>query len=165
MTPEPVLKPYQEKIISLMIRQETLLATLYQSFARQFPEYEAFWNKLSLEERKHAGWLEQLRDATAKKVVLFSEGRIKTYTLETLVKGVEEKLRRAEAGGFDLRQAMACTVDLERALLEKNIFSHFVGMTTKAENVMKFLAQETQAHQTLAQQLQDEICRRASGKP
>ena len=157
MTTEPVLKPYQEKIIALMIRQENLLAALYQCFAERFPEYKEFWNHLAIDEKKHAGWLEQLQAAAQKKVVLFNEGRVKTYTLETLVQGVEEKLSRAEAGGFDLHQALACTVDLERALLEKNAFSHFEAITSKASSVMKFLAQETKDHQELAQKLQNEI--------
>ncbi|HIJ89839.1 MAG: rubrerythrin family protein [Desulfobulbaceae bacterium] len=153
MTTEPVLKPYQEKIIALMLRQETLLARLYQIFSRKFPEHADFWNKLARDEEKHAGWLEQLREATEKKVMLFNEGRIKTYTLETFVQGLEEKIERAEADGFDTRQALICTIDLERSLIEKNVFSLFEGMTEKASRVMKFLAQETKNHQELAQKL------------
>lgn len=153
MTTETVLKPYQEKIISLMIRQENLLAALYQRFAEKFPEYKEFWNHLAIDEKKHAGWLEQLRAGAQKKVVLFSESRVKTYTMETLVQGVEEKLNRAELDGFNARQALACTIDLERSLIEKNVFSHFEGMTPKASSVMKFLAQETKGHQELARKL------------
>lgn len=153
MTTAPQLKPYQEKIISLMLKQETLLAKLYRTFAQKFPGYEELWNKLAREEEKHAGWLDQLRAASEKKVVLFSESRIKTYTLETFVQGLKEKLNRAEADGFDARQALACAIDLERCLIEKNVFSLFEGMTEKASRVMKFLAKETREHLDLAEKL------------
>lgn len=93
MTSEPQLKPYQEKIITLLLKQETLLASLYQTFAQKFPEHEEFWSQLAREEEKHAGWLEQLRAATKKKVVLFNEGRIKTYTMETFVQGMGEHVQ------------------------------------------------------------------------
>ena len=157
MTTEPILMPYQEKIISLMLKQETLLAHLYQTFAKKFPEYEALWNELAREELKHAGWVGQLRVASEKKVVLFIEGRLKTYTLETFVQGIEAQLKRAEADGFDAFQALVCTIDLERSLIEKEIFSHFEGMTEKASSVMKFLAQETKEHQELAHKLYTKV--------
>lgn len=157
MTTDPVLKPYQERIIDLMLKQETLLAELYHAFAKKFPEYEELWNKLAREEEKHASWIEQLRVASEKKVVLFSEGRIKTYTLETFVQGIEEKITRAEASDFNARQALVCTIDLERSLIEKEVFSHFEGLTEKASSVMKFLAKETKEHQELAQKLYTKI--------
>lgn len=153
MSTDPQLKPYQEKIITLMLKQETLLGNLYQIFAQKFPEHEKLWHKLAKEEQKHAGWLEQLRVASEKKVVLFNEGRIKTYTLETFVQNLKEKIKRAEEDGFDVRQALVCTIDLERCLIEKNVFSHFEGLTEKASNTMKFLAKETMEHQELAQNL------------
>lgn len=153
MTTDTQIKPYQKKILALMLQQETLLAQLYQVFAQKFPMYEEFWNQLARDERRHAGWLEQLCAATEKKIVLFSEGRLKTFALETFITGLEEKLNRAQADGFDARQALACTIDLERCLLEKNVFSHFEGLTEKASKVMKFLAQETKEHQELAQKL------------
>lgn len=159
MTSEPQLKPYQEKIITLLLKQETLLASLYQTFAQKFPEHEEFWSQLAREEEKHAGWLEQLRAATEKKVVLFNEGRIKTYTMEIFVQGLEEKLNRAKAGGFDARQALACAIDLERCLIEKNVFSLFDGMTDKAGNTMKFLAKETREHQARAEKLYRETAK------
>lgn len=157
MPPSPQLKPYQKKILTLMLQQETLLSSLYQTFAQKFPKHEEFWNKLAKEEKKHAGWVEQLCAATEKNIVLFSEGRVTSYTLETFIKGLEEKLNRAQADGFDARQAIVCTIDLERCLLEKAIFSHFDGLTEKASNVMKFLAKETKEHQELAEQLYAKI--------
>lgn len=153
MTTEPQPKPYQEEIIALMLQQESLLATLYRTFGRKFPEYEQLWDKLAREEEKHSGWLEQLLGASKKKVVLFREGKIRTSYLETFVKGIEEKLKQAEADGFNSHGALLCTIDLERNLLEHNVFSHFSGLTEKARSIMNFLAKETREHQELAEKL------------
>lgn len=153
MTKEHLLKPYQDKIIDLMLRQETLLATLYRIFAQKFPEYEKLWHKLAREEEKHAGWIEQLHVASEKKVVHFREGRVKPSHLETFVLNIEKKIKQAETDGFNARQALLCTIDLERNLIEKEVFLHFVGITEKARNVMTSLAQETKKHQELAEKL------------
>lgn len=153
MTTEHLLKPYQEKIIALMLKQESLLARLYQAYAKKFPEYKQLWAKLAREEKKHAGWIEQLRVASENKVVLFREGRVKPSHLEKFVQGIEEKLKQMETDGFNARQALLATIDLERSLVEHHVFSHFVGITEKARNVMDFLAQETKEHQELAEKL------------
>ncbi|MFA7348056.1 MAG: ferritin family protein [Desulfurivibrionaceae bacterium] len=153
MTTDREHNPYQQEILALMLKQESLLAKLYQIFAKKFPVHEKLWNKLAREEEKHAGWVEQLRVASEKKVVLFSESRIKPHTLETFVHGIKEKIKQAETDGFDARQALVCTIDLERCLIEKNVFSHFEGLTEKASSTMQFLAKETREHQELAQNL------------
>lgn len=153
MPQEHLLKPYQDKIIDLMLKQEALLATLYQVFAQKFPEYKKLWHKLAREEKKHAGWVEQLHVASEKKVVLFREGRVKPSHMETFVHSIEKKIKQAETDGFTARQALLCTIDLERSLIEKEVFLHFVGITEKARDVMDFLAQETKEHQELAEKL------------
>lgn len=153
MTREHLLKPYQEKIIALMLKQESLLARLYHAYAQKFPEYKELWNKLAREEKKHASWIEQLRVASENKVVLFREGHVKPSHLESFVQEIAEKLKQVETDGLKARQALLCTIELERSLIEHHVFSHFVGITEKARKVMEFLAQETREHQELAEKL------------
>ncbi|MDG4474637.1 ferritin family protein [Thiovibrio frasassiensis] len=153
MTTAHLLKPYQDKIIDLMLKQETLLASLYQIFAQKFPEYGKLWHKLAREEQKHAGWIQQLHVASEKKVVHFRQGRVKPSQLEIFVQSIEKKIKQAETDGFNARQALVCTIDLERSLIEKEVFLHFFGITKKARNVMTFLSQETKEHQELAEKL------------
>ncbi len=57
------LDPAQNKIVELLILQEQKISELYALFARQFPQQEAFWENLSIEEKKHAQWLEKLFEA------------------------------------------------------------------------------------------------------
>lgn len=151
MNTENKILPYQEKIILLMIRQEKLLAETYRFFAEKLPEEREFWGDMANEEEKHASWLKQLYEAAQKKTVIFKEGKVKTYTMETLVKGTEQKLNQARAQGVNAKQALAIAIDLERSLIEKDVFSRFEGMTEKARGVMKFLVAETKSHFDMVQ--------------
>lgn len=136
----------QKMILDLLIKQEKLLARLYTIFRDKFLEHGDFWGKLAKEEHYHAKWLEQLYEAAATDVVLFDENKLTPFSLETFIKGVEEAIRKAEADELDARMALIQTTDLERSLIEKNVFSKFSGLTAKAKNVMELLKKQTEDH-------------------
>ncbi len=152
-----MLKDYQEKIIALLIKQEVVMATLYDKFAERFPAQKDFWQKLAKEERKHAAWLEQLYDAIQKSVVLFEEGKVKYYAMDTFIEWVEGAIAKVDAGEINEQQAFFLSRDMERSLIEKNVFSHFEGVSDKAKGVLKFLVDQTEGHV----QLVEEMCKQA----
>ena len=84
------LQHYQEKILSQLIDQEYSLSRLYGLFAEQFPGMTDFWIKLSREEKRHAQLIEKLREAEKKGIVMFDEGKVKTYTLNTFLERLEK---------------------------------------------------------------------------
>lgn len=141
-----MLKPYQKKIIELMISQETLLAKLYTLFSEQFPEQGEIWNDLVKEEKMHANWLNQLYDAGEKSIILFDEGKTKTYTLNIYIEHLMGIIAKAENQELTLPQAIAYTLDLERSLIEKNAFTHFDSTSEKARSVLRRLVKETENH-------------------
>ena len=141
-----MLEPYQKKIIELFIKQEMLLSRLYGIFAKHFPKEKNFWADLSGDEKKHAKWLKQLFEAEKKGLVLFDEGRVKTHALNTFIQYLEKKINIAEQGGVTLKEAAVLSLDLERALLEKNAFSHFDGLSKNAEGILNQLMVETGNH-------------------
>ena len=116
------LKPYQEKILQLLKTQESLLSTLYASYAKQFAEYKTFWEKLSKEEDQHARLIEKLRTAEEKGLVFFDEGKIKTYTLNTFIDNLEKIIGKSEKGELSPASAFAHAVDFETSLIEKKCF-------------------------------------------
>ncbi|MEW6670584.1 MAG: hypothetical protein AB1427_02720 [Thermodesulfobacteriota bacterium] len=105
-----------------------------------------FWEKLSLEENKHARLVEKLSQAVVKGLVTFDEGKIKTYALETFIKHLETLIAKAENGEIQARTAFTLAVDYETSLIEKNVFTHFGALTEKSKSVMKILIAETQEH-------------------
>lgn len=141
-----MLEPYQKKIIELYLKQELQLARLYNIFAAKFPTHADFWTSLTKEELKHAEWLKKLYLAEKKELVAFSEGKVKTYTLKAIDEHIEKIIQRAENDAIDLKSAMAYTLDFERSLIEKEVFSHFKAIDQKVHGVMSKLEEQTKDH-------------------
>jgi rubrerythrin len=141
-----MLKQYQKKIIELMIRQELLLAKLYTLFAEQFTEQSEIWDDLANEEKKHASWLKKLYDAGEKGLILFDEGKIKTYTMNSYIDHLMGILVRAENQELTQNQAITFALDLEHSLIEKNAFARFDSTSEKARSILKKLTTETEKH-------------------
>ena len=140
------LNPFQEKILKQLISQERMLSELYGYFAKQFPQYKKFWEKLSREEEQHARIVQKLFNAVKKEKVLFDEGKIKTYTLDVFITRLDGILQKAKNQEFTLSTAIACAVDYETSLIEKNIFSHFDSLNDKVRQTLKILQSETLKH-------------------
>lgn len=140
------LQPYQEKMLTLLERQEVMLAELYDTFARTFPKQADFWTGLAKEEQRHAQLIAKLREASQKGVVLFDEGKMKTYTLQAFIENLDKILTRAKRGEINLASAFAFAVDFESSLIEKNVFANFNAITDKAQGVLKVLQAETVNH-------------------
>ncbi len=152
-----MLEPYQKKIIELMVKLELLLAKLYKTFAVKFPVYKDFWQGLAKEERMHAGWVKKLYQAEKKDMVAFSEGKVKTYTLNTFIENLEKVIQQAENEEMELKKAIAYTLDFEMALIEKNVFTHFEIVEENMKGIMTKLANETRKHIKKAQDLMEKV--------
>ncbi|RPH51341.1 MAG: hypothetical protein EHM85_07040 [Desulfobacteraceae bacterium] len=140
------LKPYQEKIIQQMIDQELLISELYALFAKDFPQYSAFWTELSGEEKKHADLISKLEEAEKKGLVFFDEGKTKSYTLTVFISHLEKQCQKAKNKEFDIAAAFSSAFDLEQALIEKDVFTRFDSLTEKTGSVMNRLRTETKKH-------------------
>jgi rubrerythrin len=148
-----MLEPYQKKIIELMFKQEILLAKLYKTLASKFPVYKDFWHDLAKEELKHAEWIKKLYQAEKKDMVAFSEGNVKTYTLNNFIEHLEKVIQQAENEELDLKKAVAHTLDFEKSLIEKNVFARFEIVEENIKGIMTKLASETRKHIKKAQDL------------
>ena len=141
-----MLETYQKKIIELMYKQEILLAKLYKLFAVQFPDHKDFWRDLAKDELQHAGWIKKFYQAEKKDLIAFSEGKVKTYTMDTFIENLEEIIQRAENGEINLKMAISYTLDFERSLIEKNVFTHFEIIDKKLAGIMTKLESGTRRH-------------------
>lgn len=136
----------QKKTIHLLIKQEKLISRLYTIFSNKFTAHKDFWKTLAKEELVHSKWLEQLYEAGEKDLVHFDEGKITTISIELFIKGLEDTIRKAKSDELNDKTALIKTADIERSLIEKNMFSQFSGITGKAKNTMKLLEKETREH-------------------
>lgn len=141
-----MLQKYQKEIITLMHKQELLLSELYRIFSKQFPDYAHFWKELANEEERHAQWINHLFELVEQDQILFEEGQVKTYTLQTFIEGLEKDVQRAIAKEFDFQEAVALTNNYETSLIEKKMFEKFVPANEEVKRVMKSLSSETKEH-------------------
>lgn len=151
------MKPYQKKIVELMEKMESLLSEIYGIFAERFPEHKEFWSKMSDEEASHARIVSKLHALIEKGDVLFDEGKIKTYTMNTLIDHIEKVKTKVETEDITILQALTYANDFEQSLVEKNAFSHFDSASAKVRIALKALAIDTERHRNVIKVLKQEL--------
>ena len=154
------VKPHQEAILNQYQTQEALLSRLYSVFAGQFSEYREFWQRLSLDEDKHARLIEKLSRAAEKGLVLFDEGKIKIFALDTFIKRLEMLIAKAEKGEIKAQSAFNFAADYETSLIEKNVFTRFEALTEKSKSVLDLINSETLEHIERVRNMQREAERK-----
>jgi ERCC4-related helicase len=140
------LKPYQEKIISLLIRQELLVAELYRFFAGLYPDLREFWNDMAKQEMEHATWIEYLSNKARNGEVIFKEEKIRTYTVESFLKYLEENLAKVKERAPTPKAAFSLALSMENSLLLKRIYYHFQCANPELSAVLTGLRVKLEDH-------------------
>ncbi len=141
-----VLKEHQLKIIDLFIEQELLVAKIYKLFSGMFPNDHLFWDEISADEVLHAGWLEQLRESTIKGTVRFHEADTRLYTINNFIGYLKKTYSKAKIGKITRDKALSISLDMEKSLLEKNVFDSFSGDSAEVKRTMSMLSGATAEH-------------------
>lgn len=140
------LKTYQSRIIYLLTRQELLTAEMYRFFAGLFPDRRDFWDELAREEMEHATWVEYLYKKATTDTVRFDEGKIKTYTVESFIKYLEDNLSKVKEKAPTLQAAFSLALNIENSMLVRRIFELFVSSDPETTAILKDLRAKTSAH-------------------
>lgn len=141
-----VLRDYQRKIIELYLEQELLIASLYALFAGKCPLHKDFWDSMVSEEREHAAWIQHFLDGIEQNKVYFSEGKTRSYTLNTSIAYIKRIIMEFDNKPFDSTKALIIAHDLERSLLEKNVFKCFDGDSPEVMRILEILKGEQDHH-------------------
>jgi hypothetical protein len=134
----------RKKLIPLLIEHEIALRTLYRKYAKQFPELQQFWTKLSNEEQEHSQMLQSLKRKAPLKA---PEKRMNIN-----IKSVETALMfcRNEITGADrvenVKEALAIAKNAENTIIERKFFEIFHEYPTEIEKVFRKIEESTQEH-------------------
>ncbi|HEU0264182.1 MAG TPA: hypothetical protein VFR01_00485 [Geobacterales bacterium] len=128
-----------ERIIDLYLQQELLMARLYTMYANFYEEEREFWLSMAQEELEHAGWVKLLKEQAIRGAVAFSEGKTRTYTLASMVEYLEKTISTFGCGDFSHTQALSVALDLEKSLIEKQVFQHFAGDGVETKKILALL--------------------------
>lgn len=140
------LKAYQSKIIVLLTQQELLLAELYRFYSSLYPDLRDFWSELSREQMEHATWIEYCYKKSEEGSVTFDEGKIKTYTVESFVKYLEENLAKVKAKAPAPQGAFSLALGIENSLLIKRVFDHFKTGDQELSTLLGSLREKKKDH-------------------
>ena len=140
------LKGYQSKIIILLTRQELILAELYRFYAGLYPDLREFWSELSREQMEHATWVEYCYKKAEEGTVNFEEGKIKTYTVESFVKYLEDNLAKVKEKAPSPQGAFALALGIENSLLIKRVFDRFQSGDQELTSLLGSLREKKKDH-------------------
>lgn len=141
-----MLKDYQIKIIELLIKQEILLADLYQALADKFPEHSEFFTKIHNDEINHANWLKKAYYLVNEGKVRFDEGKVKTYTVKAFIEYIEKTINIILQPDTSIMKSLVYCLDIERSPIESKLFSHFTGEDPSLTKIFNQLIEETKKH-------------------
>jgi hypothetical protein len=140
------LKEYQRQILGFYLELELNMATLYDLFAGGFPDQRGFWLSMATEEREHASWVQFLLDRALGGEVRFAEGKLRATTVSTVNSYVGETVSRFRKSPFDIVHAAAIALDLERSLIEKNVFRTFHDDSAEVSRILQVLVEGQELH-------------------
>ncbi len=139
-------KPYQRKMVDLLIAMELKVADLYRLFAERLPEHRELWREMHDEELQHAQWIEYLADKVAAGATLFHEDNTRTYTVQSYIDYVDSAMQKAGRTDLSMTAALVLSVDLENSLLERKVFRYFSDDHPDLKAVLSRLAAESYDH-------------------
>jgi len=138
-------------LINTMVLQEETVGRLYSAFERIFLDMPV-WRDLAIAERSHAQWLQAL-SGNIKDVVVRKSFNIEA--VKTSINYVNEKI--AEAIQMDSKKAVAISLDIEKALLEKNYLDIFLTDSAEIQRIIAKLKEDTMHHANLLTKINDEL--------
>lgn len=140
------MKEYQKAIVELLIEKELLTAEVYRGFARRFPRQEAFWLQLARDETEHAAWIQHLLELSATRDIVFDEGKTRTYTIKSFNDYLRSVQAETQRPGQRVEKALALTLDIEKSLLERNLFTQFKSSSEQTQRILDVLQKGLDDH-------------------
>ena len=153
------MENYKLAIIELCLEKELLLAEIYRIFAARFSKHRLFWEALAADETEHAGWVRFLREKADKSQLRYDEGKIKTYTVKTFIDYLKGVLQEAKQPSFSSERALSFTLDVERALLERNVYGGFQSRSDQDLQLLQLLQQGLRDHVNKAEAYVQQQCK------
>lgn len=156
-----MLKDYQMKILLSLHDLEKTVGDLYEIFAKRFPEHNTLWDTLIKEEQEHAEAVQNLYKLTSQGQVLFDEGAFKLAGIQWFIDYLKDICDAANHGKYNEKQAVTISLDIEKSLIEKDIFKHF-KVSPEFADLLRTLQQGSQAHISLVEKELAKIERKAN---
>lgn len=144
--------PQIESVLVKMAELEKAVSRLYELYAKRFPSHEGMWTALSKEETEHATWICKLTEHARQGKLDVDPNRFKAEAVQMVLDSLARHSDQAETGNPSLLSCLSIAVNLENALLEKDVFKIFESDSAEMKDVLNRLAGATGNHQRTIKQ-------------
>jgi hypothetical protein len=148
-----------ENYMDLYLELEILMASLYERFEKRYAAHKDFWLSLIADEREHAGYIEHFKGLTAEQKMTFAEGKARIAALNSIVAYIKSLIEAFDRQPFMLQKALAVCMDLEKSVLERDVFKGFDTDSAEIRQVLDILREAQEAH---VKKIQD-LCAKRTG--
>lgn len=134
------------QIIDRYIEQELLMASLYERFSEFYSDHREFWTSLVSEEHEHAAWIKHFHDGIAQDRIHFSEGKTRISAIQSLTSYIKDRITEFDRHPFNIKKAVSICLDLEKSLIERNVFKHFESDSPEVKKILAVLTEVQEKH-------------------
>ena len=134
------------QVVSLLLQYEETLAKLYAGCGDLFPEFKAFFDKLSAEEMDHAKAITDLITKVDGKTVFLDDNQYKVRPLEISLEYVHDVNRRIDAGELSILSALSSAYHIEVSVIESDYYKIFKGDSAYLNSYLSQLQEASKGH-------------------
>lgn len=120
-----ILEKEQIIVLEALAKNEELLNELYNLYAGKFPDFREFWLEIAKDELEHASWIRALYSKIKEGSLSFSKDRLKKEAIEAYSKYVKDEINSISKEKISLKEALLTTLEVEKALIEREYFKVF----------------------------------------
>jgi hypothetical protein len=135
-----------QDFIDLLADHEKKVGQLYRIYAQTFTETASFWTELSDEENRHAELLIELGDKIKEKHAHLDQNKFKSVIIHRSIEYVTAQIERVRSEPLKLKQALSIGLDIEKNIIDGQIFEIFKGYTIRAREIIRELGDAVLDH-------------------
>ena len=140
------MEPSGKGFLELYLQLEILMATLYERFANHYAAHTEFWLSLVADEREHAGYIQQFKRLAAEQKMSFAEGKARIAALNSFLTYIRSVIDLFDRQPFMHQKAIAICMDIEKSVLERDVFKGFDSDSTEIRQVLDILREAQEVH-------------------
>ena len=145
-----------QNFIDLLVEHERKVGALYRMYAETFRNNTAFWADLAEEENRHAELLIELGEEIKKKHAHLDQDKFKPVIIRRSIDYVTAQAERVRSEPLKLKQALSIGLDIEKNIIDGQVFDIFKGYTARTRAIIRELAEAVLDHYRMIEKVWQE---------